>query len=146
MFPFFQNKTSILEMEWSKNLLRKLEFRDNSESNRHRNIYSLCDVIQNFFLRNWNRKISATFKTPPAASLYAGIPQILFFWIYKIQSPSLCFGISRSIECNREWQLPVYWYTLYNWDCRVYVNQGKLKSCLSIYMFIDTALLNSYFF
>ena len=30
-----------------------------------------------------------TFKTPPAASLYAGIPQILFFWIYKIQPPSL---------------------------------------------------------
>ena len=25
-----------------------------------------------------------TFKTPPAVSLYAGIPQILFFWIYKI--------------------------------------------------------------
>ena len=34
-----------------------------------------------------------TFKTSPAASLYAGIPQILFLWIYKIQSPSLCFGI-----------------------------------------------------
>ena len=47
-----------------------------------------------------------TFKTPPAASLHAGIPQILFFWIYKIQSPSLCFGISRSIARNREWQLP----------------------------------------
>ena len=31
-----------------------------------------------------------TFKTPPAAST---IPQILFFWIYKIQSPSLYFEI-----------------------------------------------------
>ena len=37
------------------------------------------------------------FKTPPAASLYAGIPQILFFWIYKIKSPSLCFVILRGI-------------------------------------------------
>ena len=27
-----------------------------------------------------------TFKTQPAASLYTGIPQILFFWIYKILS------------------------------------------------------------
>ena len=35
-----------------------------------------------------------TFKTPPAASLYAGIPQILFFWIYKIQSPFLRPGYS----------------------------------------------------
>ena len=30
-----------------------------------------------------------TFKSPPAASHYAGISQILFFWIYKIQSLSL---------------------------------------------------------
>ena len=28
-----------------------------------------------------------TFKTPPAASPYAGMPQVLLFWIYKIQSP-----------------------------------------------------------
>ena len=32
-----------------------------------------------------------TFKTPPADSLYEGIPQILFFWIYKIQSPCFLF-------------------------------------------------------
>ena len=32
-----------------------------------------------------------TFKIPPAASLYAGIPQILFFWIYEIQSPFALF-------------------------------------------------------
>ena len=37
------------------------------------------------------------FKTPPAASLYAGIPPILFFWICKIQTPSLCFGILRGM-------------------------------------------------
>ena len=36
-----------------------------------------------------------TFKTPLAASLYVGIPQILFIWIYKIQSPSLCPGTPR---------------------------------------------------
>ena len=41
-----------------------------------------------------------TFKTPPVASLYAGIPQILFFWINKIQSPPLCFGIFRGSEHN----------------------------------------------
>jgi len=33
----------------------------------------------------------------PTASLYVGIIQILFFWIYKIQSHSLCFGILRGI-------------------------------------------------
>ena len=49
-----------------------------------------------------------TFKTPPAASLCAGIPQILFFWIYKIQSPSPCFGISRSIARNIERQRPYF--------------------------------------
>ena len=37
-----------------------------------------------------------TFKTPPVTSLYAVIPQILFFWIYKMQSPSL-FGILRGM-------------------------------------------------
>ena len=47
-----------------------------------------------------------TFKTPPAASLYAGIPQILFFWIHKIQSPSLCFGILRGSVHNRKWKVP----------------------------------------
>ena len=41
-----------------------------------------------------------TFKTPPASSLYAGIPKILSFWIYKIQSPSLCFGILRGIRAQ----------------------------------------------
>ena len=43
-----------------------------------------------------------TFKTPPAASLYAGIPQILFFWIYKIQSPSLYFGIFRTMRAQHK--------------------------------------------
>ena len=38
-----------------------------------------------------------TFKTPPAASSTQAIPQIFFFWIYKIQSPSLCFGILRGM-------------------------------------------------
>ena len=47
-----------------------------------------------------------TFKTPPAASLYVGIPQILFFWIYKIQSPSLCFGIFQGIEHNMKLTTP----------------------------------------
>ena len=50
-----------------------------------------------------------TFKTPPAASLYAGIPQILFFGIYKIQSPSLCFGILRGIAHKRNPTLPNFW-------------------------------------
>ena len=47
-----------------------------------------------------------TFKTPPAASLCAGISQILFFWIYKIQSPSPCFGILRRIAHNLNPTLP----------------------------------------
>ena len=47
-----------------------------------------------------------TFKTPPVASLYAGIPQILFFWIYKIQSPSR-FGIFWGIEHNVNPTLPI---------------------------------------
>ena len=46
------------------------------------------------------------FKTPPAASLYVGIPQILIFWIYKIKSPSLCFGILKGMFGNIECQLP----------------------------------------
>ena len=43
-----------------------------------------------------------TFKTPPAASFYSGIPQILFFWIYKIQSPSLCFGILQGMRAQNK--------------------------------------------
>jgi len=39
-------------------------------------------------------------KTPPAACLYTGIPQILFFWIYKIQSPSLSFGVLRGMRAQ----------------------------------------------
>ena len=46
-----------------------------------------------------------TFKTPPAASIYAGIPQILLFLIYKIQSPSLCFGILRGMRAQHKWQM-----------------------------------------
>ena len=47
-----------------------------------------------------------TFKTPPAARLYVGIPQIFFFGIYKIPSPSLCFGIFRGIEHNMKLTTP----------------------------------------
>ena len=52
-----------------------------------------------------------TFKTPPADSLYAGIPQTLFFRIYKIRSPSLCFEIFWGIEHNMNPTLP---------DCQVH--------------------------
>ena len=49
-FPFFRKKISILEMEWSGNLLRKPEFRDNSGINGNRKF----SVLQ-----NGNRKISS---------------------------------------------------------------------------------------
>ena len=39
-----------------------------------------------------------TFKTPPVASLYAGIPQILFFWINKIQSPLSILEFSGAVN------------------------------------------------
>ena len=48
-FPFFRKKISILEMEWSGNLLRKPEFRDNSGSNGNRNVYGLRDVNWKIF-------------------------------------------------------------------------------------------------
>ena len=48
------------------------------------------------------------FKTPPAAGLYASIPQILFFWIYQIQFPFLCFGIFRGIKHNKNPTLPKF--------------------------------------
>ena len=40
-FPFFRKKISILEMEWSGNLLRKPEFRDNSGINGNRKFSGL---------------------------------------------------------------------------------------------------------
>ena len=53
-FPFFRKKISILEMEWSRNLLRKPEFRDNSGKNGNRKFSSLRHVNRkNFRFTEW---------------------------------------------------------------------------------------------
>ena len=46
-----------------------------------------------------------TFKTPPAAIIYAGIHQI-FFWIYKIQFPLSVLEFYEACAHNRKWQMP----------------------------------------
>ena len=53
-FPFFRKKISILEMEWSGNLLRKPEFRDNSGINGNRKFSGLRHVNRkNFRFTEW---------------------------------------------------------------------------------------------
>ena len=60
-FPFFREKDSILKMEWSGNLFRKVEFQENSGWNRNRKFSGLRYLTRNFFrFTEWKTEISET--------------------------------------------------------------------------------------